>query len=121
MKFLVIRQNKYRENIATQSFFCRLSVIIGKKYIILQEGVYSMDEIGKVTHYFGKVSVAVVELTATISVGDRIAFKGSNSDFEQVVASMQIDHEDIETAQAGQAVGLKVDNRVKGGDVVYKV
>ncbi|NLJ56481.1 MAG: translation elongation factor-like protein [Firmicutes bacterium] len=80
-----------------------------------------MDEIGKVTHYFGKVSVAVVELTATISVGDRIAFKGSNSDFEQVVASMQIDHEDIETAQAGQAVGLKVDNRVKGGDVVYKV
>ncbi|MGI5822571.1 MAG: translation elongation factor-like protein [Dethiobacteria bacterium] len=80
-----------------------------------------MDEIGKVTHYFGKVSVAVLELTGTISVGDRIAFKGSDSDFEQTVASMQIDHEDIETAQAGQAIGLKVDNKVKIGDVVYKV
>jgi translation elongation factor EF-1alpha len=83
--------------------------------------VDSVEEIGKVTHYFGKVSVAVVELTATISVGDRIAFKGSGSDFEQEVKSMQIEHEDIATAQAGQAVGLKVENKVKVGDIVYKV
>lgn len=80
-----------------------------------------MEEIGKVTHYFGKVSVAVVELTATINIGDRIAFKGSGDDFEQEVKSMQIDHEDIETASAGQAVGLQVDEKVKVGDVVYKV
>ena len=80
-----------------------------------------MEEIGKVTHYFGKVSVAVVELTATINIGDRIAFKGSSSDFEQEVKSMQIDHADIATAQAGQAIGLKVENKVKVGDIVYKV
>lgn len=79
-----------------------------------------MEEIGKVTHYFAKVSVAVVELTATINVGDRIAFKGSSSDFEQEVKSMQIDHADIATAQAGQAIGLKVENKVKVGDIVYK-
>ncbi len=80
-----------------------------------------MEEIGKVTHFFGKVSVAVVELTATINVGDTIAFKGSSSDFEQEVKSMQIDHADIDTAGAGQAIGLKVENKVKVGDIVYKV
>ncbi|NMB35913.1 MAG: translation elongation factor-like protein [Firmicutes bacterium] len=80
-----------------------------------------MEEIGKVTHYFGKVSVAVVELTATINVGDRIAFKGGSSDFEQDVESMQIDHADIATAGAGQAIGLKVEDRVRVGDIVYKV
>ena len=80
-----------------------------------------MDEIGKVTHYFGKAAVAVVELTAALNVGDRIAFKGSSSDFEQEVASMQIDHADIATARAGQAIGLKVENKVKVGDLVYKL
>ena len=78
-------------------------------------------EIGIVDHYFAKISVAVVELKDTIRVGDKILFKGDTSDFEQVVKSMQIEHENIENAGAGQSIGLKVDQRVREGDKVYKV
>ncbi|UCE29883.1 MAG: translation elongation factor-like protein [Candidatus Bathyarchaeota archaeon] len=80
-----------------------------------------LKEIGIVDHYFAKISVAVVELKETIRVGDMILFKGDTSDFEQAVESMQIEHENIENAGAGQSIGLKVDQRVREGDKVYKV
>jgi translation elongation factor EF-1alpha len=81
----------------------------------------SLKEIGKVSHYFTKIGVAVIELTGTLSVGDKILFQGSTTDFEQAVSSIQIEHKDITKAQAGQSIGLKVLNRVREGDVVYKV
>lgn len=78
-------------------------------------------EIGKVTHFFSKISVAVIELKASLSVGDRIVIKGSTTDLEQAVESMQIEHENVKRAEAGQSIGLKVSGRVRESDTVYKM
>jgi len=80
-----------------------------------------LKEVGEVTHYFTRIGVAVIELTDTLSVGDKILIKGSTTDLEQTVASMQIEHKNITTAQGGQSVGLKVEQRVREGDKVYKI
>lgn len=77
-------------------------------------------EVGHVTHFFTRISVAVVELSATLAVGDTILIKGPATDFEQVVGSMQIEHENIERAEAGQSIGLKTEQRVREEDIVYK-
>ena len=77
-------------------------------------------EVGHVTHFFTRISVAVVELSATSAVGDTILVKGPSTDFEQVVESMQIEHENIERAEAGQSIGLKTEQRVREEDIVYK-
>ncbi len=79
-------------------------------------------EIGRVTHYFTRLGVAVVEITSnTLSVGDTIHIKGHTTDLTQKVESMEIEHERIQTAKAGQAIGLKVDEHVREHDIVYKV
>jgi len=77
-------------------------------------------EVGRITHFFTKISVAVVELKAPLAVGDRIVIKGPLTDFEQVVDSMQIEHKNVTRAEAGQSIGLKVAQRVREKDVVYK-
>lgn len=77
-------------------------------------------QVGHITHFFSKISVAVVELTAPLAVGERILVKGPSTDFEQVVASMQIEHENIPRAEAGQAIGLKMMEHARERDVVYK-
>ncbi len=78
-------------------------------------------EVGKVTHYYSNIGVAIVEVTDTIRVGDKIHIQGATSDFEQEIGSMQIEHETVETAELGQAIGLKVDEKVRGGDKVFVV
>lgn len=80
-----------------------------------------LEEVGKVSHYFTKIGVAVINLTAPLSVGDRITIKGVTTDLEQTVDSMQIEHENVTTAKAGQSIGLKVKERVRESDVVYKI
>ncbi|MFQ6116836.1 MAG: translation elongation factor-like protein [Candidatus Bipolaricaulia bacterium] len=80
-----------------------------------------MEEIGKVSHYFSRISVGVIELGSTIKVGDKVRFKGATTDFEQVVESMQIEGENVEEAGPGDSVGLKVKERVREGDTVYKL
>ena len=77
-------------------------------------------EVGHVSHFFTRINVAVVELSAALAVGDTILIKGPTTDFEQVVESMQIEHENIQKAEAGQSIGLKVEQRVREGDMVYK-
>lgn len=77
-------------------------------------------KVGNIAHFFSKISVAVVELTAPLVVGDRILIKGPTTDFEQAVESMQIEHENIEKAEAGQSIGMKMAQQVKERDVVYK-
>lgn len=74
---------------------------------------------GEVTHYYTNISVAIVELIQTISMGDTLHFLGSHTDFRQPVKSMQVEHEEIETASAGQEVGIKVKQRVRPGDSVF--
>jgi len=78
--------------------------------------------VGKVTHYFTNIGVAVVEVTSGgLKVGDKIHVKGATSDFEQAIDSMQVEHESVEKAKKGDAVGLKVDQQTREGDEVYKV
>ena len=78
-------------------------------------------QIGKITHFFSKISVAVVELTDELKVGDTIKIVGRGKEFTQAVSSMQIEHQNVDVAKAGESIGLKVDQPVKEGDVVYKV
>jgi translation elongation factor EF-Tu-like GTPase len=77
-------------------------------------------EVGRITHFFSKIDVAVVELTAPLVVGDNILVKGPSTDFEQTVESMQIEHKNIPRAEAGQSVGLKLTQRARERDTVYK-
>lgn len=77
-------------------------------------------EIGKITHFFSKIGVAVIELKKPLKVGDTIAIKGPTTDFEQRVDSMQIEHENVNEAKAGQSIGLRVAERVRETDAVYK-
>ena len=77
-------------------------------------------QVGHIAHFFSKISVAVVELTAPLTVGDRILVKGPQTDFEQVIESMQIEHANIQRAEAGQSIGLKTAQHVHERDIVYK-
>ena len=79
------------------------------------------EEIGKVTHYFTKIGVAVIEVTGNLKVGDTIHIKGATSDFTQKVDSMQVEHKNVDEAKAGDSVGLKVAEHAREGDTVYKV
>lgn len=78
--------------------------------------------IGKITHFFSKIEVGIVEITkGSLEVGDKIHVKGSTSDFEQDIKSMQIEHEQVEKAKKGDVIGLKVKDKVREGDEVYKI
>ena len=78
-------------------------------------------EVGAITHFFSKINVAVVELKSPLSVGDKIKIQGPTTDFEQTVQSMQIEHESVKAAKKGQSIGLKVDQRVRENDTVYRM
>ncbi|MCK4335754.1 MAG: translation elongation factor-like protein [Candidatus Aenigmarchaeota archaeon] len=77
--------------------------------------------IGKVTHYFTDIGVAVIELEDTLKVGDEISVEGATTNFTQKIDSMQIEHKDVEEAKKGDSIGLKVTDRVREGDQVFKV
>lgn len=77
--------------------------------------------IGKVTHYFGKIGVAVIELSKALKAGDTIRIVGGETDFNQAVDSMEVDRQKVEAAKAGESVGLKVDQKVREGYSAYKV
>ncbi len=77
-------------------------------------------EVGEVTHYFTNIGVGVIELNGQLEVGDTIRIKGAHTDFTQEVDSMEIDGEKVQKAETGQSVGMKVKERVREGDVVYR-
>ena len=78
-------------------------------------------EIGKVSEFFAHPVVAGLDLTAALKVGDRIHIQGHTTDIELVVESLQINNENVQEASAGDSVGIKVPDRVRDGDRVYKV
>jgi len=79
-------------------------------------------KIGKVTHYYDKIGVAVIELDGGLAKGDKIKFvRGGEDMFEQVVDSMQVEHDKIESAKKGDVIGLKTDQEVKEDAEVYKI
>ncbi|MCD6590785.1 MAG: translation elongation factor-like protein [Candidatus Aenigmarchaeota archaeon] len=77
--------------------------------------------IGKITHYFNKIGVAVVELEDELNVGDEISIEGLTTNVRQRVESMQVEHKNIDKAEKGQSIGLKVVDRVREGDKVFKI
>ena len=81
-----------------------------------------MFKVGKVSHYYDKLNVAIVELDGTLSVGDNIKFvRGGEDSFKQEVESIQIEHEKKDTAGKGDVVGLKTNEAVKEGTEVFKI
>ena len=80
------------------------------------------QRIGEVVKFFSKVGVAAIKLTeGTLRVGDRIKIKGQSTDFEDQVQSLQIDNQPVEKAEAGQMIGVKVKDRVREKDLIYKI
>jgi len=78
-------------------------------------------QIGKITHYYDKINVAVVELTGDLKLNDTIKIIGHGNEFTQQVDSIQIEHEKLEEAHKDQEIGLHVDQPVKEGDAVFKI
>ena len=78
-------------------------------------------EVGKVTDFFAKPVVAGVQLSGVLKVGDKIHIKGSTTDMQLVVESMQIEHVNVTEGKPGDTVGIKVPERVRRGDKVYKI
>lgn len=79
------------------------------------------QRVGTVTHYFDEPQVGALELERDVEVGDVLRFEGHTTDFSQEIVSMEIEHESVERAGPGDAVALKVKERVREGDVVYRV
>ncbi len=77
--------------------------------------------VGKVTHYFTKIGVAIIELEGTMKVGDEISIEGATTNVVQKVDSMQIEHKNVKEAKKGESIGMKVADRVREGDLVFKV
>jgi putative protease len=79
------------------------------------------QEVGVVTHYFGKVSVGIIQLNGSLAVGDAIRIKGAHDDFTQTVESIQVEHQNVDKADKPDVVGIKVTQRVHENDRVYKI
>ena len=76
-------------------------------------------KVGEIAHYFGKIMVAAIKVKAEIKVGDALHIKGHTTDFEQVIDSIQIEHESIAKAKKGDDIGIKVKDHVREGDEVF--
>lgn len=78
-------------------------------------------EVGKVTHYYDRLSVGIIELTDSLKLGDSIHIKGHSEDFTQAIDSIQIEHASVPEAKSGDIIGIKVGQKVHPHDKVYKV
>ncbi|MEK9174667.1 MAG: U32 family peptidase C-terminal domain-containing protein [Patescibacteria group bacterium] len=80
-----------------------------------------MKPIGKITHYYDKAGVAIVELTDNLKVGDKIKIEGGKNEFNQTVEEMQMDHKPVNSAGSGDIVGVKVVQKTREGALVLKL
>jgi len=79
------------------------------------------EKIGEIVDFFARPVVAAIQLTGGLNVGDRLHIKGHSTDLEVTVESMQVDNAQVSEAKAGDGVGVKVSDRVRRGDAVYKI
>lgn len=79
------------------------------------------EEVGAVTHYFSHIPAAAITLSKSLKVGDKIHIKGHTTDFELVITSMQVEHKDVTEAKPGESIGIKVSEKCREHDKVYKV
>lgn len=89
-----------------------------KKPVLLK--IKKEKPIGEVTHFFGKIKVAIVKFKVPVKVGTEVWFKGATTDFKQAIQSMQFDHKPVSLAKKGKEIGIKVKKQVREGDLVYK-
>ena len=87
----------------------------------MEEITMPEELVGQVSDFFSRPVVAGIDLRGSVKVGDRIKIKGHTTDLEFAVESMQINNAFVQEAQAGDSVGIKVPDRVRRGDAVYKV
>jgi translation initiation factor IF-2 len=99
-----------------------LATVDSLELLSAEEDTMKEIEVGRVADYFAKIGVVAIEITAEgIKVGDTIHFHGHTTDFTQKITSMQIEHAQVEEAPVGSNVGIKVGDRVRTHDKVYKV
>jgi len=79
------------------------------------------QEVGSVQGFLSNINVAIIKLTGTLEVGQKIRIKGHTTDFTQNVDSMQIEHDEVKKAKSGQSVGMKVADKCRGHDKVYVI
>ena len=79
------------------------------------------EAVGKVNDFFARPVVAGIEMSGTLKVGDKIHITGHTTDIEMVIGSMQINNANVDEAKPGDSVGIKVPDRVRRGDTIYKV
>lgn len=105
--------------------FCKKFIeLVGKLYNTTYERIVielTRKPIGRVQNYFQKIGIAVINLTDTININDKILIEGKTTSFVQPVFSMEIEKRQISTARANQTIGLKVNKRVRKGDIVFKL
>ncbi len=77
-----------------------------------------MKPIGKITHYYDKIKVAIIELSGDIKIGDRIKIEGGKHEFDQTITEIQIDHKTVTHAKKGDVIGIKVDQKIHEGVLV---
>ena len=80
-----------------------------------------MKPIGKIIHYYDKISVAIVELTDKMKIGDKIKIEGGKNEFDQTVDSMEIDRKPVSSAVPGDSVGIKVKEKTGEGALVLRI
>jgi putative protease len=78
-------------------------------------------KIGVITHFYSKISVAIIDLEDTLNEGEMIEISGPTTKLQMAASSIQIEHENVKTAKKGQSIGLQVPEKVKENDVVYKI
>lgn len=79
------------------------------------------ERVGTVTHYFKEVDVGAIDLETVVEIGDVLHFSGHTTDFRQPITSMEVDHESVQVAGPGDEVAIRVEERVREGDEVYRV
>jgi putative protease len=114
-EILTLRQAEER-NRELETKVRQLETELGRKALVVEENL-----IGRVTHYYSHLSVGIVELTGgELKVGDAVHIKGTHTDFTQTVDSMQIEHENVSHAEKSKVVGIKVKERVREHDQVFR-
>ena len=78
-------------------------------------------ELGKVSHWYDKINVAVIKLAGTLKKGDKVKFKHGEEEIEETINSMQIDHENVDAGKKGDEIAVKLSQKEKEGTVVYRV
>ena len=114
---------KKKKSVSKKKVAPKKKIVAKKKKVVSKKAkvvkIKAEKPVGVVTHYYNKIKVAVVKFKEPVKVGEKVLFKGATTNFSQVVASLQYEHEQIKVSKKGQSLGLKVAKRVREGDEIF--